>query len=385
MSMILEKSYIVIYRVKHYPTFFFFVSEENCKIKPIPVTTEPILPVFAYSDRKPCYDDITKLLGNLHFPDNELKTREIKPMEPVAASQGGKDDENKMELSVVKQTLSLSSPVTKVREFIVTNVEHPGHFSISPPDKIWISGGTACNLVETDLQGNELKKIYTSGGYGYHTVTLDRDLIYTDGDEKAIFRVTQDKKPIQFIKTGDWAPISIYSSHINGDILVGMVTDEEAKVTRYNKIGKETHSIESDYKGEKLYSEPHYITENINGDICASDDDMHAVVVVNKIGHHRFTYTGCSKGFFQMMSSFIIKAPEFLPYGICTDALGHILVCDFNSNAVHLLDQEGQFLSLVITEKQDIQCPLSVCVDGENNLYVGQQSTNTVKVFQYLK
>lgn len=86
-----------------------------------------------------------------------------------------------------------------------------------------------------------------------------------------------------------------------------------------------------------------------------------------------------------MMSSFIIKAPEFLPYGICTDALGHILVCDFNSNAVHLLDQEGQFLSLVITEKQDIQCPLGVCVDDENNLYVGQQSTNTVKVFQYLK
>nr|XP_011426112.2 tripartite motif-containing protein 2 [Crassostrea gigas] len=361
-----------------------FVSEENFKIKPIPVTTKPTLPIFAPSDIERSDDGITKLLGKLYFPDIELKIREIKPMELETVLQEG-NGENKMKQSDMKRSLSLCSDVTEVREFKVKNIKKACHFSLNAPNEIWVSDGIGRNLVETDLQGNESDKIYTVGGYGYHTVTLDRDLIYTDGDEKAIFRVTQDKKPTQFIKTGDWAPISIHSSNINGDILVGMVTDEEAKVTRYNKIGKEIHSIESDYKGEKLYSEPHYITENINGDICASDYDMHAVVVVNKIGQHRFTYTGCSKGFFQMMSSFIITAPEFLPYGICTDALGHILVCDFNSNAVHLLDQEGQFLSLVITEKQDIQCPLSVCVDDENNLYVGQQSTNTVKVFQYLK
>ena len=150
-----------------------------------------------------------------------------------------------------------------------------------------------------------------------------------------------------------------------------MRTDEEAKVTRYNKAGKEIQNIQRDNQGQGLYDWPHYITENINGDICTSDYNKQAVVVVNKSRQHRFSYTG--------------QGSVFRPMGICTDVLGHILVCDIVSETVHLLDQDGGFLSLILSEQQGIKRPRGVCVDDENNLFVGQLATNTVTVYKYLE
>ena len=281
--------------------------------------------------------------------------------------------EQTKEKSDVKQTLSLSSSVTKVREYSVPGVDIVYHVSVDKLDKLWVSDSRG-NLVQTDLQGKQIQKIQTSGRYeGYHTATQDGDLIYTDRDKKVIYRITQDRKITEFIKTGDWNPISIHSSRITGDILVGMRKDREAKVTRYSKAGKEIQNILRDNQERGLYSNPHFITENINRDICTSEIHNDKVVVVNKSGQHRFSYTG--------------KRSEFYPWGICTDVLGHILVCDIasRSNTVHLLDQDGGFLSIILSSQQGINRPFGICVDDGNNLYVGQDGTNTVTVYKYLQ
>nr|XP_022341709.1 uncharacterized protein LOC111135708 [Crassostrea virginica] len=243
--------------------------------------------------------------------------------------------------------------------------------SIDKPGRLWVNDYRG-NLVQTDLQGKQLQKIQTSGtDQGYHTATQDRDLLYTDRDKNKIYRITPDRKITEYIRTGDWTPLSVHSSRINGDILVGMIKNGEAKVTRYSKAGKEIQNIQRDNQGQKLYIFPHYITENINGDICTSDYDKEAVVVVNKSGQHRFSYTGQGLG--------------LSPYGIYTDVLGHILVCDYYSITVHLLDQDGGFLSIILSLQQGIKNPRGVCVDDENNLYVGQYDTNTVTVYKYLQ
>eukprot|EP00105_Crassostrea_gigas_P035774 XP_019919922.1 PREDICTED: uncharacterized protein LOC109617716 [Crassostrea gigas] len=125
------------------------------------------------------------------------------------------------EKSEVKQTLPLSSSVTKVREYTVPGVGSVSHISLGKSGRLWVSDGNG-NLVQTDLQGNQLQKIKTSGrDEGYHTVTQDGDLIYTDRYNKVINRITPDNIITELIKTGDWEPLSIHSSHINGDILVG--------------------------------------------------------------------------------------------------------------------------------------------------------------------
>eukprot|EP00105_Crassostrea_gigas_P042683 XP_019926831.1 PREDICTED: uncharacterized protein LOC105337820 [Crassostrea gigas] len=348
----------------------FALNSENLIIRPIPETSKPVPPVFTAGQYRK--EDVAKLLGRITIPNIKPENRKIKSMETVSIQLKltRKQRKQDKEKSDMKQTLSLSSSVTKVREYTVPGVGSVYHISLGKSGRLWVSDHDwRGNLVQTDLQGNQLQKIQTSGGYGYHTVTQDGDLIYTDRVNKVINRIAPDHTITEFIETGDWGPIGVHSSHINGDLLVGMRKNIEGKVTRYNKTGAEIQNIQRDNKGQALYSGPYYITENINGDVCVSD--INTVVVVDKSGQHRFSYTGQGSG--------------INPYGICTDVLGHILVCDVNSDTVHLLDRDGQFLSLLLTEQQGIQVPPSVCVDDENNLWVGQCNTNTVTMYKYLQ
>nr|XP_022341562.1 uncharacterized protein LOC111135624 [Crassostrea virginica] len=344
---------------------------EILKNKTIPETTKPVAPVFTAGQFSK--HDVAQLLGRVIVPNAEPKKRKIQPI--VAVTTYMKSTEKQLgqskEKSDVKQTLSLSSSVTNVREYSVLGVDSVWHVSVDKSDRLWVSDWRG-NLVQTDLQGNQLQKIQTSGREeGYHRATQDRDLLYTDKHKREIYKITPDKKITDFIKTGDWEPLSLQSSRINGDILVGMIKDKEAKVTRYNKVGKDIQNIQRDNQGQGLYSDPHHITENINGDICTSDYKKRAVLVVNKSGQHRFSYRGQGSGFY--------------PWGICTDVLGHILVCDEYSNTVHLMDQDGGFLSVILSPQEGITSPRGVCVDDENNLYVGQRDTNTVTVYKYLQ
>ncbi|XP_065938566.1 E3 ubiquitin-protein ligase TRIM71 [Magallana gigas] len=350
----------------------FALKSENLIIRPIPETSKPVPPIFTAGQYSK--EDVAKLLGRITVPNTKPENSKIKPMETASPQlkPTGKQRKQDREKSNMKQTLSLSSSVTKVREYTVPGVTDVYHISLGKSGRFWVSDIIG-NLVQTDLQGNQLQEIQTSGGSeGYHTITKDGDLIYTSKRNKVINRITPDNTITEFIKTGDWRPLSIHSSHIKGDILVGMDTDREAKVTRYNKTGTEIQNIQRDKKRQKLYSGlPRYITENINGDVCVSDWRKNAVVVVDKSGQHRFSYTG--------------QGSRFNPNGICTDVLGHILVCDGISFTVHLLDQDGQFLSLLLTKQQEVKYPCSVCVDDENNLWVGQRYTNTVRVYKYLQ
>ncbi|XP_062596227.1 uncharacterized protein LOC134257648 [Saccostrea cucullata] len=350
------------------PTKLF--TAEDMKIEPIPETTKPEMPVFtAGKNRK---EDIAKLLGKVSFPNIKEEVKKVQPLKSKTPKSNPKSTnyqvmKDSKTTSNVKQALSLSSSVTEVRMLVVIGISGVYHMSLDQSGRLWVSDRDG-NLVQIDQQGwNQLQKIQTSGGEGYHTVTKDGDLIFTDRNKKVINRITQDNNITKFIKTGDWVPISIHSSHINGNLLVGMRKNEQAKVTRYNKKGKELQNIQKDNKGQGLYSYPHYITENINGDICTSDYG-NAVVVVNKSGQHRFSYTG--------------QKSKFDPFGICTDVLGHILVCDAYS--VQLLDQDGQFLSLLITT-EEVPSPISVCVDDEKNLCVGDNMINTITAFKYLQ
>ncbi|XP_034320361.2 tripartite motif-containing protein 2-like [Magallana gigas] len=349
-----------------------FSLSELLNIKPIPQTTEPVYPVFTAGQYSK--DDVAKLLGTVTAPKTKPEFRKIQPMETTSTHlkltrRLKERDGWKM---VLKQTLSLSSTVTNVRKYKVAGVDCVFHISVGKSGILWASDNGG-NLVQTDLQGKQLQMIKTSGrDDGYHTVSLDGNLIFADKTNCSVNSIIHGKTITRFITTKECVPLSIHTSNLNGDILVGMGTRLKGKVARYNKRGKEIHNIERDNKGQELYSEyPHYITENINGDICVSDFNKQAVIVVNKIGQHRFSYTG--------------QESKIRPYGICTDILGHILVCDINSKTVHLLDQDGQFLSLLVTSQKGIKTPRGVCVDGDYNLHVGDGDTNTVIVYKYLQ
>ncbi|XP_065935659.1 tripartite motif-containing protein 2-like [Magallana gigas] len=348
-----------------------FSLSEVLNIKPIHKSTEPVYPVFTVGQYSK--NDVAKLLGTITVPTAKPAYRKIKPMyitstqlKPTRKLKEADGDELE-----VNQKRSLSSSVTIVKEYIVLGVDSVCHISGGKSGILWASDASG-NLVQTDLQGKQLQMRKTScQNEGFHTVTLDGYLIFADRINCSVNSITHGKTITLFITTKEWEPLSIHTSNLNGDILVGMRTLSMRKVARYNKTGNEIQSIEKDNKGQGLYIVPHYITENINGDICVSDFGKQAVVVVNKVGQHRFSYTG--------------QESEICPYGICTDILGHIIVCDVNSQTVHVLDQDGQFLTLLVTSQKGIKNPFCVRVDDDNNLHVGHGDTNTVKVYKYLQ
>ena len=340
---------------------------EILKIQPIPETTKPVSPIFTAG--KFNKKDVTNLLGTVNIPHSKPEKRKLKAMkeESVQMEFSENDFEQSIEKLRLKQRLSLSPSVTKVGEYSVQGVFNLNYVLVDKLGRLWVSDNFG-HIVQTYLQGNLIKSTRTIGKSKY-TVTQDEDLIITDTYKNVIYKITPDEKSSEFLKTEDWTPFSLHSSRINGDILVAMRKRPRAKITRYNKKGEEIQHIQRDNQGQELYGYPHYITENKNGDICTSDYNKEAVVVVNNLGQYRFSHIGYGS--------------EFRPCGICTDVLSHILVCDSISNSIHLLDQDGGFLSVI--NSPEVSWPRDVCVDDENNLYVGQFLTNTVAVFKYLQ
>ncbi|XP_062608103.1 uncharacterized protein LOC134269946, partial [Saccostrea cucullata] len=167
---------------------------------------------------------------------------------------------------------------------------------------------------------------------------------------------------------------SVYSSPSTGDLLVGISnTDTKtSQVKRYNNTGQHIQTIQHNNKGQRLYISPRYITENRNGDVIVSDY-LRDVVVTDRRGRHRFSYTGHPSG------------SGLRPCGICTDALSHILVCDVYTRSVHIIDQDGLFLTQIETKHHGIGVPYGLSYDCDTQLlWVGSRDNNTVNIYRLI-
>lgn len=173
-----------------------------------------------------------------------------------------------------------------------------------------------------------------------------------------------------------WKPQCVFCSPSTGDLLIGMLSIDKklGKVNRYNQRGKLIQTIQHNKKGLHLYITPYYITENKNGDVVVSDYESCAVVVTERGGILRFSYTGHPSG------------SELWPFAICTDALSNILVCDGLTSTVHMIDKDGQFISYLL--KNSLAIPTPHCLSYDLNtdyLWVGSLKENNVCVYRYIQ
>ncbi|XP_034319617.2 uncharacterized protein [Magallana gigas] len=273
--------------------------------------------------------------------------------------------------------LKLMSPPELLHSLTVTGVDRCDHISCVTSDRVWVSD--RYNLILTDTPGVPLHvKDSCNGlftGNGFHTVNKKSELIYIDSNYN-INKLSKDMKTTTtFIERTDstWEPWCVYWSLSTGDLLVGMHKQKPwiGKVTRYNQSGQITQTIQNDNTGLELYREPNYITENNNGDVVVSDSG--AVVVTKLGGRHRFSYTGHPSG------------SGLQPGGICTDALSHILVCDYRTKTVQMIDRDGQFLSHLLIRPSGIFSPRSLSYDvNTHRLWIGSRSNNKVCVYRYI-
>nr|XP_034309995.1 uncharacterized protein LOC117683909 [Crassostrea gigas] len=271
--------------------------------------------------------------------------------------------------------------LTSVPEFhqslTVTGVGSCLHISCVTSDRAWVSDHRY-NIILTDTTGVPLHCVEnscSSNNNGFHTVNSESELIYIDQNYN-INKLSKDMKTItSFLEQTDSTrgPRCVYWSPSTGDLLVGMcyIHTGTGNVTRYNQSGQLTQTIQHDNTGRGLYSIPHCITDNNNEDVVVSD--YRAVVVTERGGRHRFSYTGHP------------SESGLVALGICTDALSHILVCDYKTKTVQMLDKDGQFLSHLLTESQEMGGPWGLSYDvNTHRLWVGSGDNNTLCVYRYI-
>lgn len=158
------------------------------------------------------------------------------------------------------------------------------------------------------------------------------------------------------------------------DMCTAMPAPTKCTIFKFSARGNKTGHLDGD-KGKRIPVHPYRVAENIDGSIAVSDwisDKEGRVVVFSHDGKVRMVYYGTSKG------------RSFLPYGICTDKFGHIIVGDIISQEIHLLDIRGHFLMVLISKEElDNERPYSVAVDHMGTLWVGNERAQ-IKIFRYL-
>lgn len=253
------------------------------------------------------------------------------------------------------------------------------------------------NIILSNTTGDTLYHLLDTpsdllSGYGAHTVNSSNELIYID-KEYNIKKLSMDLKTTTTFLTRaqlKLRPQCIYWSLSTNELLVGMckkkieyveLSEESEKihdytwsggVTRFSETGQLTQIIYGGDTGSELFKYPCKITENNNGDIVVSDWST-AVVVTDREGRHRFSYTGHPPG------------SKLQPRGICTDALSHILVCDDETETVQLLDKDGNFLLHLLIRPPGIIRPHNLNYDvATHRLWVGSEDINKVLVYKYI-
>lgn len=204
--------------------------------------------------------------------------------------------------------------------------------------------------------------------------------IYRNDTQKlCILKESQQKLFINFAPLG----IACFCLTTDGDILVGLAHSKENifGIARYSMCGERKQFITQIMRRWTL--EPllfgewfrAYIVENINGDICLSvETNLSKVVnVIRPNGDHRFTYEGKGTSLYQ----------PFLPRGICTNVLGHILIADENNHGIHVLDKDGGFLTMLTIPGEPHAIPITLCIDHQNNLCIGC-ADGKIRILKYL-
>lgn len=252
------------------------------------------------------------------------------------------------------------------------------HISCLPHNKVWICDKSKLVLMDTSgVVYHRLNGIWNHVHItGLHSVNRNQELIYISSDSNLI-KLSEDMKTMSIFfkrEKSKWRPQCLVCSHSSGDVLVGMweVGTDRGKIMRLNSIGEIKDTIEKDKNNDNLYKNPMFITENNNGDIVVSDLNR-CLVVTDRGGEHRFSYTGHPTG------------SGLTPCGICTDIFSNILVCDKRTNTVQMIDKDGTFMYSLLTESDGIFEPWGLCYDIISHLlWVGSDSNNVVKIFRYI-
>ncbi|XP_062595334.1 tripartite motif-containing protein 2-like [Saccostrea cucullata] len=199
-------------------------------------------------------------------------------------------------------------------------------------------------------------------------------ILYTERNNNVVNRVTDKGETQILFSTGDWNAHGIACT-ASGNILLGLHKIKVGKLAVFDMKGNVVKEVESN-NGNPLYTNPYYVTENTNGDLCAADIVLASVIVVDSTGLFRFSYTGNPS-----------IAKGFDPHGVAADSQSNLVVADWATRKLHLINETGNFLRYLdfFVNEYMAEMPTGVCIDPDDLLFVCGHDSVKVKVMKYLQ
>jgi sugar lactone lactonase YvrE len=89
------------------------------------------------------------------------------------------------------------------------------------------------------------------------------------------------------------------------------------------------------------------------------------------------------KGWNRLRFSLSRETEVFLPISVCSTSDGNYVIADLRQDCLHVLSPYGKFIGILRCENGDILSDTSaVCVDSEDNIWVGHHNQGTFSVLK---
>lgn len=258
---------------------------------------------------------------------------------------------------------------------IKTNCKQLKGICHNEDDRVWVYG-TDEILREVDITGTVQNCITAISKNSQKDIAKNKmgEIVFSHLSDECV-NIVREGKISKLLDLSGWIPFGV-TFNADDDLMVCMRREDyqESKVGIFSQ-GKLKKEIQFDETGKPLFSASRnnmYIKENANRDICVSDWNACAVIVLKSSGELRFRYTG------NLSRSF----KQFYPHGIVTDNYCRILVVDRKNDCLHVIDRNGKFLTYITCSLQD---PYVLSMDPDENVWVGEYDTGCVKVIRYLE
>lgn len=266
-------------------------------------------------------------------------------------------------------------PEPELKATIKTNCKQLKGICHNEDDRVWVYG-TDEILREVDITGTVQNCITAISKNSQKDIAKNKmgEIVFSHLSDECV-NIVREGKISKLLDLSGWIPFGV-TFNADDDLMVCMRREDyqESKVGIFSQ-GKLKKEIQFDETGKPLFSASRnnmYIKENANRDICVSDWNACAVIVLKSSGELRFRYTG------NLSRSF----KQFYPHGIVTDNYCRILVVDRKNDCLHVIDRNGKFLTYITCSLQD---PYVLSMDPDENVWVGEYDTGCVKVIRYLE
>ena len=239
-------------------------------------------------------------------------------------------------------------------------------------DAVWINDHSAKELTLFSENDDRIKTMPLGFSIRDMAFTSSNDIIASDSDNKRVVRISRSGDVTKLCSTGELEPWGLCIND-NQQIVVGLRRGHKTqpiKLAVYSPDGSALlQEMENDKSGNPLFTKT-ILQVKQNGNYVGADEDR--IVCVSREGEYRWEYQ--------------VKRNGILPphvYGMECDRYDNIIIAECYNDTIRLLDSDGKLITTLMTEEDGIIYPMSVSIDNQGRLWIGQYEN--VKVIKYIK